>query len=172
MLKLNLGCGTDVREGFEGLDIKDYGQKYIQDVRKKWPFKNETVDEAYSRNLLPCLTDWNDKFERVKFWNELYRVLKPNASALIVIPNYSTSGSYGHPMFREVIKEEGFYFLDKDWRVVNSPDTEGLFTCNFMPTWGYSMHPAVATRNQEYQQYALAHYNNAALEIMLTVRKK
>ena len=32
MKKLNLGCGKIPRDGYEGLDIQDFGQEYVMDI--------------------------------------------------------------------------------------------------------------------------------------------
>lgn len=166
MVKLNVGCGKALQEGFEGLDIIDFGQKYKCDARKKLPFKDDEVSAVYTRNFVPILT----KPERSKFFNELYRILKPGGTVTLVVPAWNSAGGYGHPHFKEEIKEEYFYFLNKAWREANAPEVVEL-TCNFDPTWGYNMHPSIVTRNQEYQQFALSNYCNSALEIMITLKK-
>jgi SAM-dependent methyltransferase len=167
-MRLNLGSGKEVREGFDGVDKIDFGQQYIKDV---FPFlkklKADSVDEAYSRYLLPCFT----KGEINIFFNELCRVLKPGATFTLILPAWNAAGGYGHPHFQTEIKEGFFYFLNKDWRVANAPEVTDL-TCDFDPTWGYNMHPAIVTRNQEYQQFALSNYCNSALDIICTLKKR
>ena len=166
-MKLNLGCGKEVKEGFEGADIKDWGQQFICDLRQLFPWGDDCIDEAYSRHLLPCFT----KQEINAFFNELYRVLKPEATCQIIIPAWNASGGYGHPHFQTEIKEGYFYFLNKEWREQNAPEVDDL-TCNFEATWGYNMNPSIVMRNQEYQQLALSNFCNAAIDIIVTVRKK
>ena len=166
MMKLNLGCGKEVKEGFEGVDIKDFGQRFIQDLRQEFPWGDEVIEEVYTRYLIPCFT----KKEINTFFNELYRVLKPGATVTLIIPAWNASGGYGHPHFQTEIKEGFFYFLNKDWREVNAPEVDDL-TCNFDPTWGYNLHPSLVCRNLEYQQTALSNYCNAALDIICTLKK-
>jgi len=43
---------------------------------------------------------------------------------------------------------------------------------DFDYSYGYALHPAVAPRNVEYQQYALQFYNNAATDLYVTLVKK
>ena len=177
MVKLNLGSGKEIKEGFDGVDIRDFGQKYIHDIRNGLTvlatgahdserLGDESVDEVYTRYFLPILT----KQERMSFFNELYRILKPNAIATIIIPNWNSAGGYGHPDFKDPIYEGFFYFLSKKWREENAPDVDDL-TCNFEVTWGYNMHPNLLVRNQEYQQFAISNYCNAGVDIIATAKK-
>lgn len=166
-MKLNLGSGKEVKEGFEGADIKDFGQHFKVDLRDKWVWENDTIEEAYSRYLLPCFT----KAEINHFFNELYRVLKDGATFTLILPAWNAAGGYGHPHFVSEIKEGFFYFLSKEWREANAPEVDDL-NCNFVCTWGYNMHPSIVTRNQEYQQFALSNYCNAALDLIVTVKKE
>lgn len=169
-MKLNLGCGKEVKEGFEGVDVIDFGQQFKLDLRNAWPWEDESIDEVYSRYMLPCLTNLSGINERIKFFNELYRILKPNAICTLIVPAWNSAGN-GHPHFQEPVKEGDFFFLNKDWRTVNAPEVTE-YTCDFEATWGYNMHPSIVTRNQEYQQFALSNYCNAALDLMITLKKK
>ena len=71
-LKLDLGCGPRKREGFTGVDaIKFDGVDLVQDLRKPWQWEDGSVEEVHCSHFLEHLTG----FERVHFFNELYRVL-------------------------------------------------------------------------------------------------
>lgn len=170
-IKIDLGCGKGCQDGFDGVDILDFGQKYILDVRKGLPFEDESVDEIFSRYLIPCLTNYNDKFERVALFNEMYRIMKPDATANIIVPTWNSAGGYGNPTFHEPLYEGALFFLSAEWRKVNAPDIT-QYTCNFVSTWGYNMHPNIVTRNQEYQQFALTNYCNSALDLIINLKKE
>ena len=171
MVKLNIGCGKEIKEGFEGLDIIDFGQKYIADAKQKLPFEDNSVDEIYSRYFVQCLTNYGGKFERAQFFNELYRIMKVDAIATIIVPAWNSAGGYGNPTFQEPLYEGSLFFLNKLWRETNAPDIT-VYVCNFDPTWGYNMHPNLITRNQEFQQFALSNYCNAALDLMINLKKR
>lgn len=166
-LKLDLGCGESVREGFAGADIRSCGQKYVCDLKEKWPWKDKSVEEVYSRNFVPCLK----REEWPHFFNELYRVLDDGGKASLVIPSWSSSGGYGHPHYQSVVMEGFFYFLNKDWREQNAKDVKE-YACDFDATWGYGMHPNLTVRNQEYQQFAMSNYINAAIEMIVSLTKR
>ena len=53
-MKLNLGCGKDIKEGYINLDIVDYGGNQIHDINKfPYPFADTTL----MKFMLP--TYWN-----------------------------------------------------------------------------------------------------------------
>ncbi len=68
------------------------------------------------------------------------------------------------------IAEMWFFYLSKAWRDSEAPHND-TYTCDFICTWGYSMHNSLLPRNQEYQQYALANYKEAAQDIVATLQK-
>lgn len=58
--------------------------------------------------------------------------------------------------------------------MANAPHTDaaylkGGFTCNFDVTWGFSLEPGVAMRNQEYQQMAMTYYKEACQDVIATL---
>lgn len=166
-LRLDLGCGKNVREGFEGVDIRDFGQKHRVDLTKKWPWKDGTVDEAHCSHFVEHLKPK----ERIHFANELYRVLKPGATAMVITPHWASTRAYGD-MTHEwpPVSEFWFYYLKKDWRKDNAPHNDG-YTCDFEVTWGYNLNPALNGRNQEYQQEKLLWAKEAALDTVATFKK-
>jgi predicted SAM-dependent methyltransferase len=83
MLKVDLACGTDKKEGFIGIDIRDYGQKYIRDIRERLPFENETVDEIHIWHILEHF-QW-EEVKRILY--ECHRVLKRGSRINIQVPD-------------------------------------------------------------------------------------
>ena len=84
-MRLDLGCGKNPREGFVGVDVRDFGQEIVCDLRGTWKWEDASVDEVNCSHFVEHLTG----AERVNFFNELYRVMKPKATAFIVTPNWS-----------------------------------------------------------------------------------
>ncbi len=165
-LKLDLGSGKRVREGFAGVDVRDFGQKYTVDLTKVWPWKNNSVDEAHSSHFIEHLT----APERIHFVNELYRVLKPGAKATLITPHWASNRAYGDLTHQwPPVSEMWFFYLSKAWREQEAPHNDG-YTCNFEATWGYSLHPALQPRNQEYQQNAIQFYKEACADIIATLK--
>lgn len=168
-LKLDLGTGKGASrpEGFIGVDINKWdGVEVIADLRKKWPWKSNSVDEVYAN----CLVNYLTAAERVHFVNELHRVLKPEAKAAILVPHWCSSRAYGDLGEQwPPVSEMWFATLNKSWREAqNSVDVSG-YTCDFDHTLGYSLHPLIIPRNQEYQQNAVSFWKEAAQDIIATL---
>lgn len=178
-LKLDIGCGKNKQEGFTGVDaIKFPGVDVVFDIRKKrWPWKDNSVDEVYCSHVLEHLTNLNEKWERVHFFNELFRVLKPGGTCKLVIPHWCSNRYYGDPTHKEPFSEMGFEYLVKSWRDSQAPHTDadhvpGMYTCDFGPTtWGYSLAPWLAARNEQFRSDALNMYKEAAQDLIATLTK-
>lgn len=167
-LKLDLGCGPNKRAGFLGVDnISFPGVDLVHDLRTPWPWEKESVEEVHCSHFLEHLTN----AERVHFWNELYRVLKVGAKAQIIVPHWSSGRAYGDPTHQwPPVVEFAFYYLDKGWREQNAPHC-GL-TCDFLASWGYSVHQTWQAKNQETQFFGITHYREVAQDLIATVTKR
>ena len=50
MIKLNLGCGKDIKAGYINLDIVDYGGNLIHDINSfPYPFEENYFDEKKTK---------------------------------------------------------------------------------------------------------------------------
>ena len=181
-IKLDLGCGPGKRAGFTGVDQTAFpGVDIVTDLRDRWPWDDNTVEEAHCSHTLEHF----DSMERVHFINELWRVLKAGAKATLICPHWSSCRAYGDPTHKwPPVSEFAFFYWKRDWRMANAPHTDitnlktgfntnldcGL-SCNFDVTWGYSLNPEVAMRNQEYQQMAMTYYKEACLDVIATLTK-
>ena len=173
-LKLDFGCGPHKREGFTGVDAHPFvGVDVVHDLRQApWPWETSSVSEAHASHFIEHL----NAVERVRFVNELYRVLQPGASCSIIIPHWASSRAYGDPTHQwPPVSEFWFYYLNRDWRLQNAPHTDVSvwpdgFNCHFDATWGYSMRQDLLVRNQEHQQYALSNFKEAAQDTISTLK--
>lgn len=177
-LRLDIGCGPNPKEGFKGVDIIKFpGVEFVFDVKNHWPWPDNSVEEVHSSHFIEHLWNTPDRPERVHFVNELWRVLKPGAKATIIAPYWSSCRSYGDfTHCYPPISSFWFYYLKKDWREVNAPHDDIKwnpkgYTCNFECTWGFSIHPEVAQRNQEYQQYAMQFLIESTPDVIATLVK-
>lgn len=174
-LRLDIGCGKNKREGFLGVDqYRMPGVDMVLDVRGKWPWKDNSVDEVHCSHFIEHLT----ATERVHFVNELCRVLKVGSHATVIAPHWASNRAYGDPTHQwPPVAEMWFYYLSKGWRETQAPHTDRQynrdgFACDLEATWGYSMHPTLQSRNQDYQQDALAWKKEAAQDIIATLKKR
>jgi hypothetical protein len=174
-IRLDIGCGKSKREGFTGVDQYPMdGVDVVMDVRQRWNYDDSSVDEVHCSHFVEHLT----ATERVQFFNELYRVLKPEAKATIITPHWASNRAYGDPTHQwPPMSEMAFYYLNKEWRSTQAPHTdiqwnpEG-FSCNLEATWGYNLNPVLNLRNQEYQQFAIGNYKEAVLDTIATLTAK
>lgn len=174
-VKLDIGCGKNKKEGFIGVDqYKIPGVDVVTDLRKKLPWGNNTVDEVHCSHFIEHLTS----VERVHFMNELYRVMKVGAKCTLIAPHWASNRAYGDPTHQwPPVAEMWFYYLSSKWREEQTPHTDKKwnkdgFNCDFEATWGYSLHPAITTRNQEYQQHSLQFFKEACQDIIATLTKR
>lgn len=178
--KLDLGCGPNKKEGFTGVDcFKFVGVDVVCDLSKgKWPWADNSVDEAHCSHFIEHLTNFGGKYERVRFFNELWRVLKPGGTCQVIIPHWNSVRYYGDPTHKEPFSEMGFHYLSKEWRSTQAPHTDARvlgphgYRCDFEATWGYSLRGDLVTRTQDTQQFALQNYRDAAQDIIATLTKK
>jgi hypothetical protein len=174
-LKLDFGCGPHKREGFQGVDAIEFvGVDFVVDIRRTpWPWDDASVAEANASHFLEHLT----AKERCAFVNELHRVLVPGGKCQIVTPHWASNRAYGDPTHQwPPVSEMWFYYLSRTWRMANAPHTDVSvnpdgFSCDLEATWGYAMRQDLLTRNQEYQQSALANYKEAAQDMIATLAR-
>jgi SAM-dependent methyltransferase len=170
LLKLDLGCGKNKREGFLGVDSRQFDGKVdvVHDLTTPWPWADGSVEEAHCSHFIEHLTGP----QRVHFVNELYRVLIPGGKATVVTPHWASNRAYGDMTHKwPPVSEMWFYYLDKDWRAQNAPHND-FYTCNFNCTWGYSLHPQIQMKAQEAQGFAMQFYKEAAQDMICTMTKK
>lgn len=173
-LRLNLGSGPARKEGFLSVDAIAFpGVDVVLDLRKPWPWGDNSIEEAHCSHCLEHFT----ALERVHVINELYRVLKPGSKCTLICPHWSSCRAYGDPTHQwPPVSEFAFFYWKREWRMANAPHTDithlaGGFNCSFDVTWGYSLEPGVAMRNQEYQQMAMTYYKEACQDIIATLTK-
>jgi predicted SAM-dependent methyltransferase len=167
-LDLGTGKGRNRPEGFIGVDIDGGDGVKKVDLRKPWPWKNNSVDEARADYLIQYLTASERKF----FANELYRVLKPDAVATVIVPIWSAQKAYQDIDVRWPPVAEGwFHVLSKNWREAQNYIVRG-YECDFESSLGYGMHQMIMSKNDEYKQFAVGFYKEAAQDIHVTLTKR
>lgn len=91
-VKLNLGCGLDIRKGFINVDfVKRNGVNIIHNLEEfPYPFKNNSIDYILMDNVLEHLEN------TIKVMEEIHRILKPNGIIEIIVPHYSGCMAFSH----------------------------------------------------------------------------
>lgn len=174
-IKLDLGCGGKKQEGFIGVDqYKMEGVDVVLNIGEgKWPWKDGVVDEIHASHFMEHLT----QKQRMHMMNEAYRVMKPGAKMTVITPHWCSNRSYGDMTHAwPPVSEMFYYYLKQSWRDTQAPHTDKKwnpdgFSCDFDATWGYSFSPELGTRSQDYVQFALANYKEAAQDLYATLIK-
>lgn len=170
LLKLDLGCGQRKQEGHIGVDLhKAEGVDVVFDLRKTpWPWKSGSVESTFSSHFLEHL----DGPQRIVFMDELWRVLRIGGTALFVTPYWASMRAVQDPTHAwPPIAESSYLYFNKEWRKANGLD-HYLGKCDFDYTYGYSVSPAWAGRNEEARNNAIAHYVNAVMDLHVTLTKR
>lgn len=84
MIKLNLGCRRDIKTGYVNIDIEEYPNVVIMDVRKL-QYSDLSVDEIYAKDILEHFS-WRETEPILNEWN---RVLKVGGDITIITPDIS-----------------------------------------------------------------------------------
>jgi len=112
-MKLDIGCGKNKREGYIGIDIKDFNKvNFVINIdNTKLPFKDNSIEEIYTHHTL-------EHCQNIVFiMNEFFRVCKPGAKIKIIVP-YGTSHQFVQdPTHKTPFNEDTFrkYFCDPNY---------------------------------------------------------
>lgn len=133
-----------------------------------WPIESDSVEELHCSNFFEHVP----AKLRKPFMEEVYRILKPGKSATFITPMGDRMSQDPTHEWPPIVPGSYLYF-NQGWLTQNKL-THGDYvtTADFDYTYGYGLHPAVATRNAEYQQYAIQFYQNAASDLHVTLTKR
>ena len=172
LLKLDLGCGDNKREGFKGVDfVKTKSTDYVHDLLSfPWPFKESSVEEAHLSHFfehIPAML-------RPLFMDELFRVLASDGKVTIITPYFNSvraTQDYTHEW--PPISPNSFLYFNKKWREENKL-THGLYemTCDWDFTYGYSVNPAWVSKSEETRAFAVMHYLEVVSDLHTTLTSR
>jgi len=170
LLKLDLGSGDRVREGFEGVDIVQLPNvKHVVDLRKTpWPWKDESVGEAHTSHFMEHLTGE----ERIAFMEELWRVLVVGGTCSVIVPYWASMRSIQDPFHKwPPMAESSFLYFNKGWRESQMLGHYPI-KCDFDYNYGYSIAPQWQQKAEEPRQYAISNFVNAVMDLHVTLTKR
>ena len=112
-LKLNAGCGTDIRETWINTDIFLLDDiDVVHDLSNTpWPFKDNIFEEIVLLDVLEHLPN------TILVMEEIYRIAKPGSKIIIKVPYWNSSTAYGDPTHIRFFDIETFNFFNvNSWR--------------------------------------------------------
>jgi len=168
-MKLDLGCGPKKKPGFIGVDqLPMAGVDVVCDLRiTPWPWPDDSVDQVYCAHFVEHLTGT----ERIAFFNELHRVMKPGAEAEIITPDWSNPNAYGDPTHQWPPMSYWYVaYLNKEWRDSEAPHVP--YTCDFLCRYGFAPEEWLSKESEATRRFALGHYIGAASELRVHLTKR
>lgn len=175
LLKLDLGCGKNKKPGFLAVDRRSFdGVDVVADLTQPWPWANDSVEEIHMSHVLEHFTGR----ERVHVFNEMHRVLVKGGKATIATPHWASNRAYGDFTHQwPPVSEMLYFYLSKTWRDLNAPDNDAQwnpegYTCDFEATWGYTLHPELATKSADRVAFSTQFYKEACQDLIATLTAK
>lgn len=108
-MKLNLGCGSDIRQGYVNVDRAALpGVDVVHDLTVlPLPFDDGVADEALCLSILEHL-------DCAPFLRDVHRILKPGGRAVIEVPHFTSADMYRDPTHCNFFSTYTFTFFAQD----------------------------------------------------------
>ena len=131
IVKLDLGCGLNPGEGFEGVDLYGDKAKHRVDLFKfPWPFASDSVDEMRCSHFLEHVPAREIQLQDMiaahprgaqllgqdmlfAFMDEVWRILKPDAWIDITVPSARSHRAFQDPTHRRFFVPEVFFYFNR-----------------------------------------------------------
>lgn len=132
-MKLNLGCGNNLLDGYINVDKYDVAADVMADICYL-PYDNDSVDEIVCYQVIEHLPYWQTSLltnnigveYKPQFFEECYRVLKPGGTLLTECPDIEFIAkritSTGNVSYNDTINLYGEYY--RPWDTGRYPDWE------------------------------------------------
>ena len=182
-MKLNLGCGNKIIDGYVNVDKYDtYNIDIKHDLEKfPYPFEDDTVEEIILSHVLEHIGQSPDIF--IKILKELYRICKNRALIEISVPHPRHDNFISDPTHVRPITIFGLSLFDKalnkKWEkkgVANTP-LALIHDVNFcIEDSSYDLEDVILKKfnNGEIDKpkldYMIKHYNNIVTQINIKWR--
>lgn len=182
-MKLNLGCGSKIYDGYINVDKFDLYNVDIQHDLEKfpYPFKDNSVEEIMLIHVLEHIGQEPDIF--IKILKEFYRICKNRALINIAVPHPRHDDFVSDPTHVRPITILGLSLFDKDqnqiWEKNGAANTPLalIHKVNFkIEDINYQIEDDIMAKfkagdiNKSKLDYMIKHYNNIVRQIEIKWR--
>jgi SAM-dependent methyltransferase len=107
-MKLNIGCGNDLKKGWVNHDIASLpGVDIVHDLNVfPWPWADQSFSEIYMKDVLEHLPN------TIRVMEELYRIADDGAKLFIAVPYWNSWEAITDPTHITNFNEFTFEFFD------------------------------------------------------------
>jgi predicted SAM-dependent methyltransferase len=192
--KLDLGCGQNPKEGFEGVDIRGGKAKHIVDLFSfPWPFEDESVDEIHCSHFLEHVPSrevgeldisgaphheitkeargrWIGQDMLFAFMDECWRILKPEGWMHVIVPSGRSNRAFQDPTHRRFFVQETFLYFNAEWRKQNGLDHYRA-RCHFGFDVNHTLPTEETLRSPEAQTMRFMHFWNVTVDWVAKLKK-
>lgn len=108
MKKLNLGCGSDYKNGWVNLDInKNVKADIYHNIEKfPYPFHNNSFDFVLLNMVLEHISS------PIAVLEEVWRISKPNAMVKVFVPHWSSYLQYSDLTHKSAFSALSFHYFE------------------------------------------------------------
>ena len=182
-MKLNLGCGNKLIEGYINLDKFNYYKCDVtHDLEKfPYPFESNSINEILLSHVLEHIGQQPEIF--INIIKELYRICKKNALIIIKVPHPRHEDFLSDPTHVRPITVLGLSLFDqklnKEWQKIGAANTPlGLIhDVNFnVENYEYVLDGDIMSKrnldklNDEELQKMMLYNNNVIKQININLR--
>ena len=195
-LQVDLACGSSKHLDYLGVDVSDETDAdIIWDLHiYPWPFEDNSVDKIHCSHYIEHIPHdtavkealheattfeefkqlYNEKSKQdglIKFFNELYRILKPEGKVSIHVPYYTSDRAYGDPSHTRSICDKTFIYLNRGWIEANRLTHYGI-NANFDIEYSYRVNDEMALRAEVVRNRMIKECWNAVDDLMVILTKR
>lgn len=168
MIKLNLGCGNDIRKGYQNVDLRGWKGTIQEDMSNYLlELDDESVEEVLMYNSLECLPHGVEKNESCLFHTDIMptalevlhqikRVLSPNGIVRLKVRN---AGKVLDKLVEYNMRELNYYLLGT---------FDGCIHHGFHSMWT----PVTLTKLAQEVGFKVEKVEEQNIDILMDLRKK
>lgn len=174
--KLSLGCGQSKPEGYFGIDIIPVaGVDLVHDLwHFPWPIRANSVEELQCSHLIEHLPHERPGWEKdgwFLFFDEVYRICKPDAVCTFQHPYVKSERAFWDPTHQRFIHETTWSYLSADWRksmILDHYPAEHNFEVTAIE--GVGVDAITQAKHHEAQQFSRIHYWNVISDLVIVLK--